>query len=131
MKSLQRGNQDDNTIAELQKRLEALPKDLHKLYESMWRRLNDDEPIYREDGARLLNYALEWARFGPDDPIVQTCSVAQLTLAREAALRQKILKENYCPSADEWALFTKKTIKQSRHALRGCSRLLHGMHRIR
>ncbi|KAK4038639.1 hypothetical protein C8A01DRAFT_17314, partial [Parachaetomium inaequale] len=113
IKSLQRGNRDENTLEELEKRLETLPKDLHQLYESMWHRLNDDEPIYREDGAQFLNYALGYEDIGLgfDLPIL-TCTIDQLTLAREGCLRRKILEENYSPLVVEWIPYVRKTARQ-------------------
>lgn len=97
VKSLQRGMDNADTPAELRKRLESLPNDLYQLYDSMWRRLNEDEPIYREDGAKFLNYVLsadvvyqesgKWAQ----DPQV---SAFVLMLARDAPLRHEILEKN-------------------------------------
>ncbi|KAK4148859.1 hypothetical protein C8A00DRAFT_38551 [Chaetomidium leptoderma] len=113
IKSLQRGNRDENTLEELEKRLETLPKDLHQLYESMWHRLNDDEAIYREDGAQFLNYALgyEDIGFGLDLSLLM-CTIDQLTLAREGCLRRKILEENYSPLVVEWIPYVRKTARQ-------------------
>ncbi len=108
VKSLKRGSEDDNTVHELRQRLDALPKDLHRLYESMWHRLNDDEPIYRVDGAQLLNYVLDgllprlW---------LSNCSLLQVMLARESHMRRRILEENHTSSAEEWIACIKKTTK--------------------
>ncbi|KAL2172367.1 hypothetical protein VTG60DRAFT_6206 [Thermothelomyces hinnuleus] len=110
VKSIQRGQRDENTLEELIKRLEILPHHLHQLYESMWRRLNDDEPIYRQDGAQLLNYVLV-----AEDVNIRALSswtVGKIMLARDTPLRHKLLEEDYVPSTAEWTSRAEATIKQ-------------------
>ncbi|KAK4152968.1 hypothetical protein C8A00DRAFT_34300 [Chaetomidium leptoderma] len=120
VKSLQRGKQDENTVAELRKRLETLPSDLHRLYEGMWQRLNDDEPIYREDGARFLNYVLRGKDFYGYGYVFDW-DVCELMLTRDNLFRHKILEEGYRPSRDEWISRVKATTKQ---LVRRCAGLL-------
>lgn len=59
LKTLERGLSNEDSIDVLRQRLEVLPSDLHQLYQQMWRRLNDDERLYRKEAAMLLNTVLD------------------------------------------------------------------------
>ncbi|KAK1758901.1 hypothetical protein QBC47DRAFT_409715 [Echria macrotheca] len=59
VKSLTTGWSGGDSLEELQARLNALPRDLHRLYQEMWQRLNDDQQTYRKEGALFLRYTLD------------------------------------------------------------------------
>lgn len=63
MKSLQRGLVHEDSLDELQRRLDALPDGLNALYQDMWNRHNEDNQVYREDAARYLNLILDNKKF--------------------------------------------------------------------
>ncbi len=58
-KSLVRGLDNGDRQKELAERLAVLPTELEDLYKDMWKRLNDDGPIYRESTALFLNLILD------------------------------------------------------------------------
>ena len=83
--------------------MQALPRDLHALYIEMWRRLNDNEPIYREDGARFLNLVLAYKDMTALGHPLDGLTVALLGLASDEQLRSKILQDpNYEFSPNAW-----------------------------
>jgi hypothetical protein len=63
LKSLRDGRVNKDSLDELWKRLETMPKDLNKLYSQMWLRLNENEPIYRQDAAFFFQLALDHSKF--------------------------------------------------------------------
>jgi len=93
LRSIRTGIFNEDDPVELQRRLELLPNELHQLYQHMWQRLNDSEPIYRKEAAQLFNIALAaldlsfWT-FGED------LSPRQLTLAFFPSLAADILQED-------------------------------------
>ncbi|CAG9981279.1 unnamed protein product [Clonostachys byssicola] len=52
---IQNGDSHDLLLA----RLKGLPGELKDLYADMWRRLNENSPVYRETAARFFKYALD------------------------------------------------------------------------
>jgi hypothetical protein len=84
-----------NSIAELSKRLETLPKDLNKISTEMWLRLNENESIYRQDAAFFLQLALDHAKFSqslfapPSIPLNST----HVLLAYHSEMTDILLKE--------------------------------------
>ncbi|KAI9647984.1 hypothetical protein NHQ30_002607 [Ciborinia camelliae] len=56
--SLLRGLNDGNSIEKLKERLEATPSDLNGLFASMWKRLGDDEQVYRTEAANIFQLLL-------------------------------------------------------------------------
>ncbi|KAI1475869.1 hypothetical protein F4774DRAFT_395595 [Daldinia eschscholtzii] len=56
--SLVRGLKNNDSEKILNKRLEEMPRDLGRLYEDMWNRVNEDTTQYRETTARYLNLAI-------------------------------------------------------------------------
>lgn len=58
LKSLQRGGTRSDDWTVLEGRLDALPSKLEDLYRTMWRRLGDDEIIYRQKAAFYLKLLL-------------------------------------------------------------------------
>ena len=61
LKSLQNGLVRGDNYEELSKRVEAMPNDLNRLFQDMWRRLDGDWGDYRRDAAKTLNNVLSWA----------------------------------------------------------------------
>jgi len=62
LRSLVRGLSQHDDWNELEKRLKALPSKIEELYHDMWRRLNEDHIIYREEAAQYFHIALELRR---------------------------------------------------------------------
>lgn len=97
LKSLRRGNirRDDWEI--LQKRLEALPSDLMKLYQEMWKRLGDDEGLYRQEAAWYFNILLNdhiW-------PFVPEQTLFLVTFARSKCCQMTLSNlPNHAPLPD-------------------------------
>ncbi|KAL8282381.1 hypothetical protein RB600_005709 [Gaeumannomyces tritici] len=57
--SITRGLENGQTLDEVSIRLDDLPPNLADLYSDLWKRLNDDTPSHRQDGAHYLNIILE------------------------------------------------------------------------
>ncbi|VUC22897.1 unnamed protein product [Clonostachys rosea] len=51
MQSIENGIENEDSDEDLITRLENLPRDIEDLYEDMWRRVNQDQPVYREPAA--------------------------------------------------------------------------------
>jgi hypothetical protein len=89
LKSLKSGIENGDSLEELQLRLDALPKDLQQLYSQMWRRLNDDEPIYRRDAALYFNLVLDFHLFEDKE----TITLFHILLASDAALAEQLIHD--------------------------------------
>ncbi|KAK1762338.1 hypothetical protein QBC33DRAFT_286923 [Phialemonium atrogriseum] len=96
LKTLERGLSNDDSIDVLRQRLEVLPSDLHQLYQQMWRRLNDDERLYRKEAAMLFNAVLD----GLAVSLHLTVAVAPLAL--DDSLVRRVLKDHTMLDADTW-----------------------------
>ena len=59
LRSVRTGFTNGDNWYELLKRLELLPSNLHELYNQMWQRLNDDEPLYRKEAAFYFNAVID------------------------------------------------------------------------
>ncbi len=59
-RSLQRGVANEDTWSQIEFRLNKMPKDLSKLYASMWLRLGDDAAVYAAEAALCFNLVLDW-----------------------------------------------------------------------
>ncbi|KAK3320309.1 hypothetical protein B0T19DRAFT_434251 [Cercophora scortea] len=59
--SLTRGLENGDGKDTLLQRLDGLPSELSRLYQDMWKRFNDDIPLYREASARYLNLIIDAA----------------------------------------------------------------------
>lgn len=57
-KRLVRGLRVKNSIAQLKEHLELMPSDLNDLFASMWKRLGDDEQLYRTHAANMFRLLL-------------------------------------------------------------------------
>jgi len=55
LNSLQRGNVRRDDLETIKLRLEGLPSKLEEIYQAMWRRLGDDENLYRREAAIYFN----------------------------------------------------------------------------
>ena len=59
-RSLLRGQRNGDTLGQMHDRLELLPRNLNQLYQSMWRRLDEeDQELYQREAAMYINLALE------------------------------------------------------------------------
>jgi NACHT domain len=65
IKSLQRGLSNRDDVHILHERLNALPSELDSMYRSMWKRLGDDEDLYREQAALYFNLLIIWEELFP------------------------------------------------------------------
>lgn len=64
-KSFLIGLTNGDTVPELLRRLDLVPRDINKLYESMWQRLGeDDRDIYQQEAAVYVNLMLDWTSGG-------------------------------------------------------------------
>ncbi|CAG8979382.1 hypothetical protein HYALB_00002508 [Hymenoscyphus albidus] len=61
IKSLERAKSNMDNAEITQKRLEAMPKDLENLYDSMWKRLNDDEELYTAEAVLYFNLVIDYS----------------------------------------------------------------------
>ncbi|KJR81532.1 uncharacterized protein SPSK_00991 [Sporothrix schenckii 1099-18] len=60
MRSLLQGLVNGDTLTQLHERLELLPRDINKLYQNMWDRLDEgDQQIYQREAALYINMALD------------------------------------------------------------------------
>ncbi|OHF03273.1 hypothetical protein CORC01_01326 [Colletotrichum orchidophilum] len=62
IQSLNRGLEHDNNSDDMEQRIQSLPASLSDLYKDMWKRLNDDQPLYRQRAA--LYFGLVIAKEG-------------------------------------------------------------------
>lgn len=91
--NLKRGIAKGDGIKDLHERLRALPKDLVDLFCHMWRRLGDDEPIYRKEAARIFNAFLASLRASDDVHIyLDSSSLVNILLATDAKLTSRIIE---------------------------------------
>lgn len=102
LKSLVSGIENEDSWTELCQRLEALPHELEELYEQMWKRQNQGNPSYQEDGGSFLDTCLAYSCcasrnrphvFESDDQNPALLDLI-LTLPRNYDLRNQILKGN-------------------------------------
>jgi hypothetical protein len=91
LKSVQAGYNNHDDPAELKRRLEGLHNDLDSLYQQMWRRLNDSEPIYRETAAQYFNLMLESVDILS---FTQKASPLLLALAMDPALATAVVTDD-------------------------------------
>lgn len=96
LKSVRTGYDNHDDPAELELRLKSLPNDLNTLYQQMWRRLNDSEPVYRETAARYFNLMLECV---DNRSLIQTKSLLLLALALNPPLAAAVVTEDI----ESWA----------------------------
>lgn len=82
LQSLRNGLAQGDSVWELGKRLRALPRDLKDLYAAMWKRLGDDEPLYRRDAAMYLNTVLACQLIDNRKPL----AIGELLLATDLSL---------------------------------------------
>lgn len=59
LRSVRTGMINGDRWAEMLQRLRLLPRNLDELYNQMWLRLNDDEPIYRQEAALYFNAVID------------------------------------------------------------------------
>jgi hypothetical protein len=59
IKSIHRGLSAQDDEQELRRRLAILPRDMTSLYHNLWRRLNEDEDLHRQDAAKFFRLVLE------------------------------------------------------------------------
>ncbi|KAH8892937.1 hypothetical protein GQ53DRAFT_592971, partial [Thozetella sp. PMI_491] len=96
VKSLLRGVSNEDSLGELVKRLDVLPKSLHALYEQMWERLNEDEKSYREDAARYIQSALDFLKLSTrfkDRAIMLELHTWYVTAAHDPSIVTTILED--------------------------------------
>ncbi|OOQ84423.1 hypothetical protein PEBR_30443 [Penicillium brasilianum] len=98
LKSIKIGCCNDDDPAELESRLEALPNDLHALYQQMWRRLNDSEVIYRKTAAQYFNLVQECIE---RRDFLQTSNLTVLALALNPRLAATVVTEHIESFAEE------------------------------
>jgi NACHT domain-containing protein len=72
LRSLRRGFTVFEDEQELLQRLCVLPDDLDSLYQAMWRRLGDDQSLYRAQAAFYFRIILDWNRLYNHFPISLT-----------------------------------------------------------
>lgn len=60
VQSINRGLSNGDSLSDLDKRIESLPRGLNDLYKDMWERLNDDSDIYRESAALYFKLAMAY-----------------------------------------------------------------------
>jgi hypothetical protein len=96
LRSVQRGLCGQETERDLLRRLEILPQGIQQLYQGMWKRLGDDEALYRQQAAQYFRLALQWEElrrrafiFHRDEEQVLT-SLGMLT-ASDKSLQNTIL----------------------------------------
>lgn len=82
LRSLVRGLSQQDDWDELEIRLKALPSKIEELYHDMWRRLNEDHVIYREEAARYFHIVME----------LEYCSIFQVMTASDPLLQENLLE---------------------------------------
>lgn len=98
LKSLEKGLIRFDTWEDLEKRLNMLPKGVASLYRDMWKRLNEDETLWREDAAWYFKYLLEYGKSllrGDEDMIL-------LTLSKNPSLCDKIIQDRAYDEDEFW-----------------------------
>ncbi|KAK4216919.1 hypothetical protein QBC37DRAFT_78006 [Rhypophila decipiens] len=128
VRSLASGLRNGDSIEELNLRLEQMPKGLNALYQDMWARLNDDEPIYRQEAALYFNLIRDWRTLqsgtdeGPREDSDDTIEILGLLLATQPAKAQEILKNPAAFTADQLQAACRDLAKRVE---RRTARLLH------
>ncbi|KAI9149419.1 Vegetative incompatibility protein [Paramyrothecium foliicola] len=106
MRSLRNGIDHENTDEELLERLQMPKGDLNQLYEDMWRRLQDDVPLYRAAASELFQLvrrsedrtALEI--FDNSQGLVSLClglpdpTLFEIMVARNSAVQDALLSDS-------------------------------------
>ncbi len=89
----------------LTSRLETLPSDLFHMYQSMWQRLGNDEPIYRKEAAFYFNLTLEVSKINEwGEMLREFCCLPRIfyyAYALDAINGQDILDQQVGPSESE------------------------------
>ncbi|KAL8368305.1 hypothetical protein RB599_003970 [Gaeumannomyces hyphopodioides] len=88
--SIVRGLENGETLQEVSIRLNDLPSDLAKLYSDLWKRLNDDTPSHRQEGARYLNIILEKRNRKNDLTFSQDLSLLECAIIADTSIRSKL-----------------------------------------
>ncbi|KAK5655886.1 hypothetical protein OQA88_5425 [Cercophora sp. LCS_1] len=89
--SLRDGLIGDDSIAELQKRLELLPTNLRDLYRAMWTRMGDNREMCQKDAAIYLNFVLH--RGTVYDFVRSSDAALELLLTADTKLTDRILNQ--------------------------------------
>jgi hypothetical protein len=111
LKSLGRGLASGDSLEELEQRLKTLPSDLQQLYRDMWRRLNDDEQIFRKDAAFFLHCAMDYplatgsgllALDGYSAFATSSLTIFHVAMAADPCLADAILDESTSVTPEEF-----------------------------
>lgn len=102
-RSLIEGIENDDSDDLLFARLDQLPADLERLYIDMWRRLNENNSVYRETAARYFRYALQqttvftmyyWNNYRCDGSLTDLPTLFQVACAENIETQQTILRSS-------------------------------------
>jgi hypothetical protein len=91
IKSIHRGLSAQDDEQELRRRLDRLPRDMTSLYHDMWRRLNEDEYLYRQDAAKFFRLVL--APGGVIFPMIWSGSVLDIMIAISGDVQETYLEK--------------------------------------
>ena len=95
LRSILKGLNQYDDWDQVEQRLKALPRKLEELYYAMWRRLNEDLEIYREEAARYFHVAIELTETLEENP-----SVFQFMIASDALLQETFIERQSEISAE-------------------------------
>ena len=80
--NLIRGTRNADDFSDLLKRIESLPSGMHELYLQMWKRLNGDELLYRDQAATYFFYSLD---------LGYPLSIFEMLVALDSSLQKRYL----------------------------------------
>lgn len=113
LKSLIYGAKRCSTWGELLKHLERCPNEIQDLYSKMWRRLNDDEEMYREEAAIYFHMTINPPKGGENHRYKEnTTSVFDLMLARNTDVQKRVLEIEESVPASELVRLCDDTVKR-------------------
>ncbi|KAF7507899.1 hypothetical protein GJ744_009933 [Endocarpon pusillum] len=97
LRSLQRGLCGEESEADLFRRLEVLPQGIQQLYQDMWKRLGDDESLFRQQAAHYFNLVTRWSSLYEDShiqdlPFDQSITSLGVLLASDKSIQEIILR---------------------------------------
>lgn len=104
LRSLIRGLRQHDDWNELELRLKALPSKIEELYHDMWRRLNEDRVIYREEAARYFHIVMQ----------LESPSIFQVMTASDPLLEENLLERQIPVMAQDLVRQCEKTEERLR-----------------
>lgn len=118
-RSLTTGIQNGDSEAMLFTRLKGFPSELLQLYSDMWKRMNENNSVYRETAAKYFRYALrgpdQLCFFGRDGPFeIALPSLFQVARGEDAENVETLLSDTDAMSlseVEEWCQKTELSIQ--------------------